>query len=104
MNVGQVLETHLGRVAKGLGIKIQEFLELNNPADQIRLFFEKSICCPVAQKHFDSMDDKTFLEFVKKYKPGIHMSTPVFDGAKESDIQRMAEKGRLIKIRSGLAL
>ena len=38
MNVGQVLETHLGRVAKGLGNKIQEFLELNNPADQIRRF------------------------------------------------------------------
>ena len=41
MNVGQVLETHLGRVAKGLGIKIQEFLELNNPADQIRRFLKK---------------------------------------------------------------
>ena len=97
MNVGQVLETHLGRVAKGLGIKIQEFLELNNPADQIRLFLKKVYDCPVAQKHFGSMDDKTFLEFVKKYKPGIHMSTPVFDGAKESDIQRMAEMAGLSK-------
>ena len=97
MNVGQVLETHLGRVAKGLGIKIQEFLELNNPVDQIRRFLKKVYDCPVAQKHFDSMDDKTFLEFVKKYKPGIHMSTPVFDGAKESDIQRMAEMAGLSK-------
>ena len=97
MNVGQVLETHLGRVAKGLGIKIQEFLELNNPADQIKRFLKKVYDCPVAQKHFDSMDDKTFLEFVKKYKPGIHMSTPVFDGAKESDIQRMAEMAGLSK-------
>ena len=43
------------------------------------------------------MDDKTFLEFVKKYKPGIHMSTPVFDGAKESDIQKMAEMAGLSK-------
>ena len=79
MNVGQVLETHLGRVAKGLGNKVQEFLELNNPADQIRSFLKKVYDCPIAQKHFESMDDKTFLEFVKKYKPGIHMSTPVFD-------------------------
>ena len=97
MNVGQVLEPHLGRVAKGLGIKIQEFLELNNPADQIMLFLKKVYDCAVAQKHFGSMDDKTFLEFVKKYKPGIHMSTPVFDGAKESDIQRMAEMAGLSK-------
>ena len=97
MNVGQVLETHLGRVAKGLGNKVQEFLELNNPADQIRRFLKKVYDCPVAKKHFDSMDDKTFLEFVKKYKPGIHMSTPVFDGAKESDIQKMAEMAGLSK-------
>ena len=97
MNVGQVLETHLGRVAKGLGKKIQEFLDQNNPADQIRSFLKKVYDCPVAKKHFDSMDEKTFLEFVKKYKPGIHMSTPVFDGAKESDIQKMAEMAELSK-------
>ena len=48
MNVGQVLETHLGRVAKGLGNKVQEFLELNNPADQIRSFLNKVYDCPVA--------------------------------------------------------
>ena len=41
MNVGQVLETHLGRVAKGLGNKIQEFMDLNNPAEQIRRFLKK---------------------------------------------------------------
>ena len=97
MNVGQVLETHLGRVAKGLGKKVQEFLDQNNPADQIRSFLKKVYDCPIAQKHFESMDDKTFLEFVKKYKPGIHMSTPVFDGAKESDIRKMAEMANLSK-------
>ena len=97
MNVGQVLETHLGRVAKGLGKKIQEFLEKNNPAAEIRRFLKKAYECPVAQKHFDSMDDQTFLEFVNKYKPGIHMATPVFDGAKESDIQKMAEMAGLSK-------
>ena len=43
------------------------------------------------------MDDQTFLEFVQKYKPGIHMATPVFDGAKESDIHRMAEMAGLSK-------
>ena len=43
------------------------------------------------------MDDDTFSEFVNKYKPGIHMSTPVFDGAKETDIQRMAEMAELSK-------
>ena len=97
MNVGQVLETHLGRVANGLGKKVAEFLRQNSPATQIREFLKKVYDCDVAQKHFDSMDDQTFLEFVKRYKPGIHMSTPVFDGAKETDIHQMAEMAGLSK-------
>ena len=97
MNVGQVLETHLGRVANGLGKKVAEFLRQNSPATQIREFLKKVYDCDVAQKHFDSMDDQTFLEFVKRYKPGIHMATPVFDGAKETDIHRMAEMAGLSK-------
>ena len=52
MNVGQVLETHLGRVAKGLGKKIQEFLEKNNPAAEIRRFLKKAYECPVAPETF----------------------------------------------------
>jgi DNA-directed RNA polymerase subunit beta len=97
MNVGQVLEAHLGRVSNGLGKKIQDFLEQNNPAKQIRIFLDKIYECKVAKKHFDSMDNQTFLEFVQKYKPGIHMSTPVFDGAEESDIHRMADMAGLSK-------
>ena len=97
MNVGQVLETHLGRVANGLGKKIESFLQQNSPAAQIREFLNNVYECEVAKKHFDSMDDQTFLEFVKKYKPGIHMATPVFDGAKETDIHRMAEMSGLSK-------
>ncbi|HBR58858.1 MAG TPA: DNA-directed RNA polymerase subunit beta, partial [Deltaproteobacteria bacterium] len=97
MNVGQVLETHLGRVANGLGKKIEAFLQQNSPAAQIREFLNNVYQCEVAKKHFDSMDDQTFLEFVQKYKPGIHMATPVFDGAKETDIHRMAEMSGLSK-------
>ena len=97
MNVGQVLETHLGRVANGLGKKIAEFLQQNSPATQIREFLKNIYECEITQKHFNSMDDDTFLEFVQKYKPGIHMSTPVFDGAKEKDIHRMAEMAGLSK-------
>ena len=97
MNVGQVLETHLGRVANGLGKKVAEFLRQNSPATQIREFLKKVYDCDVAQKYFDSMDDQAFLEFVKRYKPGIHMATPVFDGAKETDIHRMAEMAGLSK-------
>ncbi len=92
MNVGQVLETHLGRVANGLGKKIAEFLQQNSPATQIREFLKNIYECEITQKHFNSMDDDTFLEFVQKYKPGIHMSTPVFDGAKEKDITSLLEQ------------
>ena len=95
MNVGQVLETHLGRVASGLGKKIQEFLEKNNQVKQIRNFLKDVYECKVAQKHFDSMDDDEFLEFVQRYRPGFHMATPVFDGAKETDIHKMAKMADL---------
>ena len=91
MNIGQVLETHLGRVASGLGRKVEELLEKEQPVQQLRDFLNQVYESKVVQDHFESMADEDFLRFVQRYKVGVHMATPVFDGAKESDIHRMAD-------------
>lgn len=97
MNVGQVLETHLGGVARGLGAKVQRLMEEHNPAPEMRKFLDQVYDAPYVKEYFDAMDDKKFMEFAQKYKPGVHMSTPVFDGAEEKDIHRMAELAGLPK-------
>tara|TARA_E500000075_G_scaffold134566_1_gene151598 strand:- start:1120 stop:2508 length:1389 start_codon:yes stop_codon:yes gene_type:complete len=95
MNIGQVLETHLGRVASGLGSKIEEMLEKQQPVKKLREFINQIYESKVAQEHLGAMSDDDFLEFMKRYKVGVHMSTPVFDGATENDIHRMADLAEL---------
>ena len=95
MNIGQVLETHLGRVASGLGSKIEKMLEKQQPIKKLREFINQIYESKVAQEHLEAMSDDEFLEFMKRYKVGIHMSTPVFDGATENDIHRMADLAEL---------
>jgi DNA-directed RNA polymerase subunit beta len=91
MNIGQVLETHLGRVAAGLGKRVQEMLDQAQPVQQLRDFLHAVYDSNMVKEHFDSMNDEEFLEFVKRYRAGVHMATPVFDGATEEDIHRMAD-------------
>ena len=95
MNIGQVLETHLGRVASGLGSKIEEMLEKQQPVKKLREFINQIYESKVAQEHLGAMSDDDFLKFMKRYKVGVHMSTPVFDGATENDIHRMADLAEL---------
>jgi DNA-directed RNA polymerase subunit beta len=95
MNIGQVLETHLGRVASGLGGKIEEMLEKRQPVKKLREFINQIYESKVAQEHLGAMSDDEFLEFMKRYKVGVHMSTPVFDGATENDIHQMADLAEL---------
>jgi DNA-directed RNA polymerase subunit beta len=93
MNVGQVLEIHLGWAAKGLGDQINRLLEeqkIEALRDKIKKIFEK----PSFNEMIDGFDDKGVCEFVKDYKDGVHMATPVFDGAKEAEIKSLlAEAG-----------
>ncbi len=91
MNVGQVLETHLGRVASGLGEKINQMIEEQNPVAEIRGFLRKIYDSKNVQSYLDEMDDDAFMDFVDKYKLGVHLATPVFDGASEEDIHEIAE-------------
>ena len=94
MNVGQVLETHLGWAAKGLGIKIGKMLEAKYDAEQakvtaIREYLDKIYNCSGRKEDLDSFSDKEILEMAANLVAGVPMATPVFDGASEDEIRTM---------------
>ncbi|MGB5992032.1 MAG: DNA-directed RNA polymerase subunit beta [Desulfobacterales bacterium] len=94
MNVGQVLEIHLGWAAKGLGDQLNRLLEEQKIValrDKIKKIFEE----PSLQEMIDGFDDKEMCEFVEDYKDGVHMATPVFDGAKEAEIKSLLTEAGL---------
>ena len=89
MNVGQVLETHLGWASKGLGIKIGKMLETRAKVVEIRGFLEKIYNCSGRKEDLDSFSDREILEMAANLVAGVPMATPVFDGASEEDIRTM---------------
>jgi DNA-directed RNA polymerase subunit beta len=94
MNVGQILETHLGWAARGLGLKMNKMIEEGRQAEEVRAFMKE-----VFKKSFkNSSEVLTFLEdatypqlkvLAQKYKEGLTVATPVFDGALESEIKEV---------------
>ena len=89
MNVGQVLETHLGWAAKGLGIKIGKMLEARAKVVEIREYLDKIYNSSGRKEDLDSFSDKEILEMAANLVDGVPMATPVFDGASEEDIRTM---------------
>jgi DNA-directed RNA polymerase subunit beta len=90
MNVGQVLETHLGWAAKGLGLKIGRMLDAQDSAQQIRGFLETIYNESGGQKEeLKSLHDGEVMELALNLREGVPMATPVFDGASEDEIKRM---------------
>ncbi|BBL69770.1 DNA-directed RNA polymerase subunit beta [Methylogaea oryzae] len=90
MNVGQILETHLGWAARGLGHKITQMLEAQAKIQEIRQFLEQ-VYNSGSGRHEDiaSLSDKEVLELAANLKGGVPMGTPVFDGAAEEDIKAL---------------
>jgi DNA-directed RNA polymerase subunit beta len=89
MNVGQVLETHLGWAAKGLGIKIGKMLEAKAKIHEIRGFLDKIYNSSGRKEDLDSFSDTEILEMAANLVSGVPMATPVFDGATEEEIRTM---------------
>jgi len=89
MNVGQVLETHLGWAAKGLGIKIGKMLEARSKIVEIRDFLDKIYNGSGRKENLDSLTDSEIFELATNLVGGVPMATPVFDGASEDDIRAM---------------
>jgi len=91
MNVGQVLETHLGWAAKGLGIKIGKMLEAQQKVVEIRQFLDKIYNSSGRKEDLKSLTDEEILELARNLVKGVPMATPVFDGAPEEAIKYMLE-------------
>ncbi len=91
MNIGQVLEIHLGWAAKGLGHKITEMLEQQKEIAELREFLDKVYNTSGKQEDLDSLTDDEILELAGNLKNGVPMATPVFDGAQETEIKDMLE-------------
>ncbi len=126
MNVGQILEIHLGCAARGLGRQIDDLIDamkLDELKERMKRIFttpplkkeldlvkdkkeydfsshytlERPMPVPVNKeeqefiKAIDSMDQEEFLKFASRYRNGVHMSTPVFDGASEEEIKALIE-------------
>ncbi len=88
MNVGQILEIHLGRAAKGLGNQITQMIEEKRVADMRekmkRVFDDKDTVSAI-----EELDEDGVMAMARNYKNGVFMATPVFDGAKEEEIKSL---------------
>jgi DNA-directed RNA polymerase subunit beta len=91
MNVGQILETHLGWAAKGLGQRIQEMLRAQEAPAKLRKFLEKIYNGAGKKEDLASFTDEEIIELCRNLQAGVPFATPVFDGATEVEIKDMLE-------------
>ncbi|WP_233832416.1 DNA-directed RNA polymerase subunit beta [Paraburkholderia sp. ZP32-5] len=88
MNVGQVLEVHLGWAAKGLGWRIGEMLQRQAKIAELREFLTKIYNESGRAEELDSFSDDEIVELAKNLREGVPFATPVFDGATEEEMSR----------------
>ena len=91
MNVGQILEVHLGWAAKGLGQRIGEMLKAQANAAEVRKFLNKIYNHTGKGEGIDGLEDHELIELAENLKDGVPFATPVFDGATEPEIKDMLE-------------
>ncbi len=89
MNVGQVMETHLGWVSKELGKKVAHLLNTLGRDGETRRLFRKIYESKKVEEYIDNLPEENLSVLADQFLEGIHMATPVFDGADEEDIQRL---------------
>ncbi|MFA7593478.1 MAG: DNA-directed RNA polymerase subunit beta [Thiohalobacteraceae bacterium] len=89
MNVGQVLETHLGWAARGLGLKLGNMVANGNKVTDIRKFLDEIYNCSGKTEDIKSLNDAEVIELARNLEQGVPMATPVFDGATEAEIKTM---------------
>jgi DNA-directed RNA polymerase subunit beta len=94
MNVGQILEIHLGYAAKGLARQLNTLVE-EQRYKELRKKVKKLFDKPEQLTFIDTMDDPALADYVGYYREGVHMATPVFDGAKESEIKALLKEAGL---------
>ncbi len=91
MNVGQILETHLGWAAKGLGLKIGEMVKAHDSVAKLRKFLDKVYNTSGKKEDLSQLSDEEIITMSKNLTRGVPFATPVFDGAAESEIRMMLD-------------
>ncbi len=91
MNVGQVLETHLGWAAKELGNSLKRLLSKEVKAEALRRWFREVFTDTAVWKTLAKLSDEELLEYAEGFREGIPFATPVFDGAREAEIRHLLE-------------
>jgi DNA-directed RNA polymerase subunit beta len=91
MNVGQILETHLGWACAGLGLKIGQAVDLYNSKKDPKPLKELLRKVYGEEETIKSLDEKGLIELGTNLRHGVPIATPVFDGAKEADIEHMLD-------------
>jgi DNA-directed RNA polymerase subunit beta len=95
MNVGQILETHLGWAARGMGEKINALVEKNSGLDLLKKEMKAIYSSSEFNKFIDGASGDEIRKFAARLKKGVLVSTPVFDGADEKEIKNMLKAGGL---------
>jgi DNA-directed RNA polymerase subunit beta len=93
MNVGQILETHLGWAAKGLGLRIGELVKQQQKLAELRKTLERIYTG--REEEVSKLTDEEVLQLAHNLKEGVPFATPVFDGAAEAEINGMLEMAGL---------
>ncbi|WP_353432391.1 DNA-directed RNA polymerase subunit beta [Polynucleobacter sp. MWH-UH23A] len=91
MNVGQILETHLGWAAQGIGKRIDEMVRQQAKQAELRKFFKQLYNETGRQEDIDNFTDEQIYALAENLRQGLPFATPVFDGATEAEIGRMLE-------------
>jgi DNA-directed RNA polymerase subunit beta len=91
MNVGQILETHLGWAGKELGNSLKRLLSKEVRAEAVRRWFREVFTETAIWKSIAKLDDDELLEMAEGFREGIPFATPVFDGARETEIRHLLE-------------
>jgi DNA-directed RNA polymerase subunit beta len=91
MNVGQILETHLGWAAKGLGIRIGEMIKAQAKVAEVRKVLDKVYNTNGKPVDLDALKDEEVIELATNLRNGVPFATPVFDGATEVEIRQMLD-------------
>jgi len=89
MNVGQILEAHLGWAARGLGLKIGEMFDAHSKAEEFKNFLKKIYNNSSEKLNLKEFKDGEVMELCNNLRKGVPMATPVFDGADEEEIKNM---------------
>jgi len=95
MNVGQLLETHLGWAAHELGKQVTELLEKYNRTDALRRELKAMFKDTQIAESFDDLSEDDLITAAKSFQGGFHFGSPVFDGARESEIKALLKQAGL---------